>query len=424
MLGIDTYSELFALIGCVALVWVLVVALFAPHIPYSLHQRLDCSSQDFIYSLKNVTVSSVHHDSCFEILTNAPQFYPAMLDAIARAEHSINLECYIFRPDQTGRRFMNAMMERARAGVVVTMVVDAIGSSRFGLSAINEMRAGGCRVELYQRLKWYRIARLNNRTHRELLVVDGKVAFIGGAGIGDQWMKGERRKKPWRDTMARVTGPAVASIQGVFAENWVECCGEILAGPGYFPALSKCGDTSAIIIKSSPADRATACRVAFQMLVESARLRIRITTPYFLPDRSLRQAFIASAARGVKIEIIVPGSHTDQRWVRLVSRRTYNELLRAGVRIYEYRAGMIHAKVLNVDDLWAVLGTTNFDNRSFEHNDEVNVAIRDAGTAARLAEDFAGDLTRCEEVTLETWRRRPWLEKVIEPFAWILERQQ
>jgi cardiolipin synthase len=224
--------------------------------------------------------------------------------------------------------------------------------------------------------------------------------------------------------MARVTGPAVASIQGVFAENWVECCGEILAGPGYFPALSKCGDTSAIIIKSSPADRATACRVAFQMLVESARLRIRITTPYFLPDRSLRQAFIASAARGVKIEIIVPGSHTDQRWVRLVSRRKYNELLRAGVRIYEYRAGMIHAKVLNVDDLWAVLGTTNFDNRSFEHNDEVNVAIRDAGTAARLAEDFAGDLTRCEEVTLETWRRRPWLEKVIEPFAWILERQQ
>src|SRR5262245_48899236 len=154
MLGIDTYSEFFALVGCVFLVWFLVVALFAPHIPYTLHQRLDCTSNDFIYSLENVTLSSVHDDSCFEVLTNAPQFYPAMLDAIASAQRSINLECYIFKPDHIGRRFMNAMMERAQAGVVVTMVVDAIGSFRFGLSAINEMRAAGCRVELYQRLKW------------------------------------------------------------------------------------------------------------------------------------------------------------------------------------------------------------------------------------------------------------------------------
>jgi cardiolipin synthase len=424
MWGIDTYSELLALIGCIFVTWFLIVTLFAPHIPYSLHTRLDCASANFIHSLSNVLLSSVHHDSRFEVLTNAGQFYPAMLEAISRAEHSVNMECYIFRPDEIGRKFMAAMMERARAGVTVTLVVDAIGSFRFGLSAIREMRRAGCRVELYQRLKWYRLSRLNNRTHRELLIVDGKVAFIGGAGVGDQWAKGEHGKAPWRDTMARVTGPVVSSIQGVFAENWIECCGEILCGPEYFPDLKRCGGTSAILVKSSPADRATACRVIFQMMIESAGRHIRITTPYFLPDKALRQALIATACRGVKIDIIVPGSHTDQRWVRLVSRRKYNELLRAGIHIYEYRAGMIHTKVLNVDDLWVILGTTNFDNRSFEHNDEVNVAIRDEEFSARLTADFAADLACCEEVTLETWKRRPLVEKIVEPFAWLLERQQ
>lgn len=424
MLGIDSYLEALAFIGCFFVVWFLIVALFAPHIPYKLHKRLDTASRQFINGLHNSTLSSVHDGNRFEILTNADAFYPAMLEAIAEAKHSINMECYIFRPDATGRKFMRALAERARAGVVVTLVVDAVGSFRFGLSAIRTLREAGCRVELYQRFTWYRLSRLNNRTHRELLIVDGRVAFVGGAGVGDQWAKGMRRKKPWRDTMARVTGPVVSSIQGVFAENWVECCGEILSGSDYFPHLKPTGDTSSIVIKSSPADRATACRVVFQMLVESACSRIRIHTPYFLPDRALRQAFIESARRGVQIELIVPGSHTDQRWVRLVSRRKYNELLREGVRIYEYRAGMMHAKVLNVDDLWVVLGTTNFDNRSFEHNDEFNVAIRDQETSARLTRDFVNDLKACREVTLETWKQRPWFEKIVEPFAWILERQQ
>jgi cardiolipin synthase len=424
MFGIDTSGEWLALIGCGFLAWLVIMTLFAPHVPYSMHERLDCASRQFIYSLSNITLSSVHHDSRFEVLTNAEQFYPAMLTAIRESQQSINMECYIFRPDEIGRTFMVAMMERARAGVMVKLVVDAIGSFTFGFSAMREMRAAGCKVELYQGFKWHRFSRLNNRTHRELLIVDGTVAFVGGAGVGDQWAKGVRGKKPWRDTMARVTGPVVASIQGVFAENWVECRGEILGGPKYFPEPRKTGETSSLIVKSSPSDRATACRVIFQMLVESASRHIRITTPYFLPDKALRQAFIATAKRGVTIEIIVPGSHTDQRWVRLVSRRRYNELLREGIKIYEYRAGMTHAKVLNVDDLWIVLGTTNFDNRSFEHNDEVNVALRDEEMAARLADDFRHDLKSCEDVTLETWKRRPLFEKIIEPFAWILERQQ
>jgi len=412
------------LIGAAFVVWVVVVALFTPRIDYSVRKRLDSNSKAFINTLQNTTQTTIHHDSHFEVLTNASQFYPAMLDAIRSAQTSINMECYIFRNDRIGRQFMAALIERSRSGVRVTLVLDAIGSLWMGLTGVSKLREAGIRVELYQRFKWYRLARVNNRTHRELLIVDGRIAFIGGAGIGDHWAKGQRGKQPWRDTMARVTGPVVSAIQGVFAENWVECCGEIITGEEYFPLLKNTGDTTAVVIKSSPSDRATAARVVFQLLLEGATKSIRINTPYFLPDKSLRKAFIETARRGVKIDIIVPGSSTDQRWVRIVSRRKYRELLREGIRIHEYRAGMMHAKIFNVDDLWAVLGTTNFDNRSFEHNDEVNVAICDKEMSARLKEDFQVDLQKCEQVTLDTWKRRSLFEKMVEPFAWILERQQ
>ena len=224
--------------------------------------------------------------------------------------------------------------------------------------------------------------------------------------------------------MARIEGPVVSDIQGVFAENWLECCGEILTGPDYFPDLKPCGETTAFVIKSSPSDRATASRVTFQLLLEGADHTVRISTPYFLPDRALRTALLNMAGRGVAITVIVPGRHTDQHWVRLASRRMWGQLLEAGIRIFEFRGSMIHAKLLVVDDLWTVLGTTNIDNRSFEHNDEDNVAMRDAAVAARLLADYERDLAASEEITLERWRRRPLWEKVVGPFVWILERQQ
>src|SRR5215203_5630908 len=249
-------------------------------------------------------------------------------------------------------------------------------------------------------MEWHRLARLNNRTHRELLIVDGKIAFVGGAGIADWWMyQSKRRGKPWRDTMARVEGPVVAALQGVTAENWLECCGEIITGPEFFPALEPAGETTAFVIKSSPSDRAPASRVAFQLLMEIAE-------------------------RGVAVTVIVPGRITDQRWVRYASRRMWGQLLRAGVRIFEYRTAMTHAKVLIVDELWAVLGTTNIDNRSFEHNDEISLAMRDPALAARLLEDYERDMTDSEEITLEKWQRRRLWEKIVGPFVWILERQQ
>ena len=352
-----------ALVGGLFLVWVVLVALFTPRIDYKLHRRLDCDSKEFLHALHSTTHTSLHQDSRFDVLTNASQFYPAMLEAIHSAQASINMECYCFRNDVIGREFMEALVERARTGVTVTLVVDALGSFWFGMTAVRRMRRAGVRVQLYQRVAWYRLARLNNRTHRELLIVDGNVAFVGGAGVGDQWTKGKRGKRPWRDTMARVTGPVVAAIQGVFAENWVECCGEILTGNEYFPKLQTTGGTVAIAVKSSPADRATAARVTFQMLIEGATRSIRVTTPYFLPDQSLREAFRQTARRGVKIDIIVPGSHTDQRWVRLVSRRKYRELLKEGIR----------ARVVSMPS-WDI-----FEHQTQEYRDSVlppNVKLR------------------------------------------------
>jgi cardiolipin synthase len=273
-------------------------------------------------------------------------------------------------------------------------------------------------------MRWYSLARLNNRTHRELLVVDGRVAFIGGAGVADWWFKSIGGKPRWRDMMARIEGPIVSDIQGIIAENWLECCGEIVTSVRTYQTEHTKGTSPAFSIKSSPSDRSTISRVLYQMLVESARRRVLIATPYFLPDKAFRQAFARTARRGVEITVIVPGRHTDQRWVRLASRRMWGELIKAGVRIFEYGPGMTHVKALLVDDLWSVIGTTNVDNRSFEHNDEVNVAVRDEAVTARIASDLLDDLSASHEVTLRQWERRPVWEKLIGTVAWILERQQ
>src|SRR5204863_1868978 len=253
---------------------------------------------------------------------------------------------------------------------------------------------------------------------------DGRVAFVGGAGVADWWWKAGTRGAAWRDTMARIEGPVVSDIQGIFAENWLECCGEIMTSADTYKPHERVGPSPAFAIKSSPSDRATASRVLFQTLVECARHTVVIATPYFLPDRAFRRSLRRTAERGVSITVVLPGRHTDQQWVRLASRRLYGELLRYGLRLFEYEPGMTHQKTLLIDALWAVIGTTNLDNRSFEHNDEVNVAIRDTQITARLIEDFEADRSRSHEVSYDSWSRRPLWEKLIGTVAWILERQQ
>jgi cardiolipin synthase len=411
--------------GGIFLVWLILVFLFTPGINYHLSERTTVHHKDFLYTIQSTCQAALHQGNRVTILTNGTKYYPAMLDAIRGATRSINMECYIFQPGRIADQFIEALSDRARAGVNVTIVVDAIGSFNLWGRPVSGLRKAGCRIESYQRLRWHALARLNNRTHRELLVIDGRIAFTGGAGIADWWAFPEKRKeKPWRDTMAAIEGPVVAALQGVAAENWLECCGEILTGPEYFPDLKPCGGTTAFVVRSSPSDRATVSRVTFQLLMEGADQELRISTPYFLPDRALRRALMGIAKRGVEVSVIVPGRRTDQTWVRLASRRMWGHLLEAGVRIYEYRPAMTHMKVLIVDGIWSVLGTTNIDNRSFEHNDEVNLAMLDPAVASRLLEDYRQDLRDSDEITLEKWRRRPVWEKIVGPFVWILERQQ
>ena len=411
------------IIGLAFIAWFTLVLLFTPRIDYHVTVPLRPDSDDFVYVLQSACQAAIHPSNRVEIFTNGSQFYPAMRDAILEAEHSINLEAYIFQPGDAADMLVEAMIARAKAGVEVRVVLDAIGSSYLRNSAARRLSDNGCRVAFYQPITWYRLHRLNNRTHRELLVIDGRVAFTGGAGVADWWYK-PVHGPTWRDTMARIEGPIAAAIQGTFAENWLEACGEILTGPRHWPPLEPAGPAGAMLVKSSPSDRATVSRVVFQMLLDGAVSSIDIATPYFLPDKAFRKGLVRAAQRGVQVRVVVPGRHTDQRWVRLASRRMYRELLAGGVRMFEYRPAMTHVKTITVDGVWAMIGTTNIDNRSFEHNDEVNVAFREQGVTARLCQDFEADLAASDEVTMDEWIARPLFEKVVGPVCWILERQQ
>jgi cardiolipin synthase len=274
--------------------------------------------------------------------------------------------------------------------------------------------------------RWYNLPRYNNRTHRELIVVDGRIGFIGGAGIADHWYKSRPRHKQWRDTMCRVEGRAVSGLQSMFAENWLESSGELLADSRYYPHCSVPGGGAAMVINSSPSyGRSTRARMLFQTLIASARRSIHLTTPYFLPDRSARQELVrAMVERGVELKIIVPGKHSDHLLTRRSSRRLYGELLKNGAQIYEYQPAMIHTKSLVVDGIWTVVGSTNFDSRSFGLNDEVNMAVQDEELAARMELDFQTDLVHSRRVPYSEWRRRSPFERVHEWLGWIVERQE
>src|SRR2546426_3152291 len=278
------------IIGGAFVAWLILVVLFTPGIPYHIEAEVDPRSDHFIRVLESTAHSALKQGNKIDILTNGTAFYPSMLEAIRGARETVNMECYIFKKGEIGDAFIEALSERARAGVRVTIVMDAIGSFGAFHRSAKPLRQAACRVEPYQRLRWYSLARLNNRTHRELLVVDGEVAFVGGAGIADWWLKPGRRGPMWRDTMVRMAGPVVSDIQGVLAENWLECCGEILTGAETYKAHRPLGPSPAFAIKSSPADRATVSRVLFQTLIEGSNNRVLITTPYFLPDKAFRDA--------------------------------------------------------------------------------------------------------------------------------------
>jgi cardiolipin synthase len=382
-------------------------------------------SPDFLAVLESLVDAKVNRTGILEVLTNGDRFYSAELDAIRSARYSVSLEAYVFHKGEISRMYVDALTERARAGVQVNVLLDAFGSLSVGDSFFRSLSEAGGKVARYNGLRWYRLFGLDNRTHREIRIFDGKIGFVGGAGIADQWYAGAGKNPRWRDTMVRVEGEAVPNLQATFAENWLAASGELLVGEAYFPEIQCPHPTTALVINSTPTlGGSTRARVLFQLLLASARESISITTPYFLPDKSLMQELCRAVDRGVKVRVLVPGMKSDHLLTRSTSRGGYGPLLKAGAEVYEYEPSMIHAKILVIDRRWAVVGSTNFDNRSFGINDEVNLAVRDAHVALRLERDTDADLRHSRRISLDVWRRRPVHERATELIGWVLERQQ
>jgi cardiolipin synthase len=405
----------------------LFLSLFRPYLDYQIHKAGVPSANDpaLLKSIQDATASRLFTSTRIETLTNGNVFYREELAAIAAAEESVSLEAYIFADGGIPQRFRDAAAERARKGVKVRLTLDSVGAMNSSDAFFSPLTDAGGRVAWYHPAKWYTWDRLNNRTHRELLIIDGKVGFTGGAGIADVWFQPVDGRPPWRDTLFKVTGDAVDGLQSVFAENWLETEGEVLSAPSLFQAAPAVNGYPCLVVFGTPSSGgSTRVRTAIQMTIAAARKTISITNPYFMPDEGVRQELADAVKRGVRVTVITPGNQSDQTLTSRASRRLYGELIESGVSIHEYQPTMIHVKTIVVDSVWSVIGTTNFDPRSFGLNDEVNVLVQSKELAGRLELDFQQDLEHSKPVTLEEWRARPLWERGAEFFGRLLERQQ
>ncbi len=348
---------------------------------------------------------------------NGDEIFPAMLGAIASAQKTITFETYIYWSGDIGRKFELALSERARAGVRVHLLVDWVGSIKMDEEMLQSMQDAGVEVERYRPLHWYNLGRMNNRTHRKLLVIDGKVGFTGGVGIADQWTGHAQDPDHWREAHFRIEGPAVAQMQSAFNDNWIKTTGTLLNGPDYFPPLERVGDMDAHLFIASPAGGSESMHLMYLSAIAAAEHTIDLTASYFVPDELIMTALVAARKRGVRVRVLLPGKHIDSETVRLSSKASWGELLEAGIEIHEYQPTMLHVKLLVVDSELVSLGSTNFDIRSFRLNDEASLNVYDRGFAARMTEVFERDLQHAVQYSHEMWENRPLREKLAEKFV-------
>jgi cardiolipin synthase A/B len=356
-------------------------------------------------------------------LLNGDQIFPAMLSAIRGAQRSITFETYIYWSGDIGREFATALAERARAGVPVHVLLDWVGSAKIDESFLQEMREAGVAIRKFHQPSWYNFARMNNRTHRKLLVTDGKVGFTGGVGIAPKWTGNGQDAEHWRDSHFRIEGPAVAQMQAVFMDNWLKVTGQVMHGEAYFPALQAVGKSAAQVFSSSPSGGSESMQLMYQLAITAAERSIDLSSAYFVPDELTSKALTEALKRGVKVRIILPGEIIDTETVRAASRGSWGPLLRAGAEIYEYQPSMYHCKVMIVDKLLVSVGSTNFDNRSFRLNDEANLNVFDKAFAERQTAVFEDDLRRARQMTYAAWADRPLKEKLQERLALLLGSQ-
>lgn len=345
-------------------------------------------------------------------LHNGEEIFPAMLEAIRQARETVSFLTFVYWQGDVAREFAAELAAASRRGVEVRVLLDAYGARKMDEALVERMREAGCRVAWFHPLHWYALRRYNERTHRRALVVDGRVGFTGGVGIAEEWTGDAGGPAHWRDDHFRIEGPAVRYVQGAFAENWREATGEVLAGERLFPEIEPVGDAVVVPILETPGGSVSKTGLLYWTLLQVAREQVRIWTPYFVPDPDLLDAMVATARRGVAVELLVPGDHNDSDLVRHASQTFYPELIEAGVAVYEYRPTMIHVKAVTVDGSWTVLGTANFDNRSFELNYEIAFAVRDPALNAAMNRSFERDRSRARRITerdVESWS---WLERI------------
>jgi cardiolipin synthase len=351
----------------------------------------------------------------FTVLTNGDRMFPAMLTAVRGAKRRISFESYIFKTGDIAEQFTRAFEEAARRGVRVQLVIDAVGGSGIDDEQVKRLESAGCRLAKFNTPSWYSLEELNYRTHRKILVIDGEIAFTGGAGIDDQWNGNAQDKEHWRDTMVQIVGPLARLIEGGFYENFAEAAGEVTPELDDVPE-ERDAEGASFVVRSSPTGGSNDLKRLYLFGLASARQTVEITTPYFVTDESSRWALEDAVKRGVKIRMVVEGDITDALPVKYASRKHYEQLMELGIEISEYQPTMMHTKVMVVDGIWSMFGSANLDNRSLELNDELNVAVTNRDLASRFLQDFDQDLRVSTRLTLETWRKRSLLQKTREKF--------
>jgi cardiolipin synthase len=407
-------------------IWGVLAYLFAPRErapTYGLEHDFGIESDEFLPTIAGATDAHFLGGNSFDIYNNGDEFYPAMIDAVNRAEVSITIEAYIYWAGDIGRLFAQSLAAKAREGLAVKILLDYVGSATIGNEILELLERGGCEVRWYNPIRWYNLGLVNNRTHRKSLIIDGVVGFTGGAGIADHWMGKAEDPDHWRDIQVRIQGPAVQTLQTGFARNWLQTTGELITGSNFYPPHERYGELSIQSILSSPETGSSTVRIMYYLSITCARRSILIANPYFVPDSVAIETLIEARQRGAEVKIMVTGKYNDVKVTRLNSVRLYGRLLEAGVEIYEYNRTMLHHKYMVCDDVWSTVGTTNFDNRAFALNEENNVCIYDHAVAAEFRRIFVADLEACERITLEAWRARPLAQKICEAAVSILKDQ-
>jgi cardiolipin synthase len=387
-------------------------------------EALDAGSADFLAASEALTSAAISYGDDIDLLVNGDQIFPAFLQTIEEAQRTINLLTYVYWRGDIAAEVAGALGRRAREGVAVNVLLDAVGTVKMKLELVREMQDAGVTVARFRPPKPYAIRRLNNRTHRKLLIADGRVGLIGGVGIAEEWTGNAQDPEHWRDTHVLVRGPVVRGLQGAFAENWLEATGDVLVGPDYLPEIERGEQGGPMqVVRSAAGVGDTNVEALYFLAIASAKRSLDLTAAYFAPRPAFTDALCDAAERGVVVRVLVPGEHIDKGFVRIAGRAVYEQLVGCGVQVWEYGPTMLHAKTMTVDGVWASVGSVNFDNRSFQLHDEATLCVQSEHFVSLLTDQFERDLLASERIDEQRWRDRPLRHRAQERALALVRRE-